>query len=232
MSLFEAIRGKNIEEVKNILRGGEVDFTMRDSWGNTALHLAVQMKGWVEICRELINAGADVNAFTNGMNQSSVFHIATRAGDLEICSLLIERNADINAIDGRGNRAIDYAIDYNYIDIFRLIAGNGSDLSYKHEDGMTILHRAIGSNSLEICEELINTLLKIGFAFDSDDYSVDPLELVLDKSISSNHDSRWVNLQALVSYHGAIALEAELADIPYIDTVIDIIANINDIENI
>ncbi|MGL9759445.1 MAG: ankyrin repeat domain-containing protein [Wolbachia sp.] len=78
-----------------------------DVEGHTALHLAVTEKR-LEIVRELIKSGADVNAEEYG-NKCIPLHLACMVGEKEIVEELVKAGGEIEQEDTFGMTAMDYA---------------------------------------------------------------------------------------------------------------------------
>ncbi|WP_353280636.1 ankyrin repeat domain-containing protein [Wolbachia endosymbiont (group B) of Cyclophora punctaria] len=79
----------------------------KDIEGHTALHLAVTEKR-LEIVRELIKSGADVNAEEYG-NKCIPLHLACMVGEKEIVEELVKAGGEIEQADKFGMTAMDYA---------------------------------------------------------------------------------------------------------------------------
>lgn len=81
-----------------------VDVNAADVEGYTALHLAVTEKR-LEIVRELIKSGANVNA----ESKCTPLHLACMVGEKEIVKELVEAGAEIEQEDKFEMTAMDYA---------------------------------------------------------------------------------------------------------------------------
>lgn len=92
--------------VKLLVEKG-VNVNAADVKGYTALHLAVTEKR-LEIVRELIKSGADVNAEEYG-NKCIPLHLACMVGEKEIVEELIKAGGEIEQADKFGMIAMDYA---------------------------------------------------------------------------------------------------------------------------
>ncbi|WP_264376990.1 MULTISPECIES: ankyrin repeat domain-containing protein [unclassified Wolbachia] len=84
-----------------------VNVNAADVGGYTALHLAVTEKR-LEIVRELIKSGAEVNAEEYG-NKCIPLHLACMVGEKEIVEELVKAGAEIEQADKFGMTAMDYA---------------------------------------------------------------------------------------------------------------------------
>ena len=90
----------------------------------TALRKAC-LKGYIEVTKQLLAAGADVNAnFDNGI---SPLHYAAVSGRKEVAELLIAEGADVNAKDHKGRTPLDLAI--------------GTGWGQRHPETADLLHK-------------------------------------------------------------------------------------------
>ncbi|MBN2477751.1 ankyrin repeat domain-containing protein [Candidatus Micrarchaeota archaeon] len=107
--LFEAVRTKNIEELKRLVKGADID--SRDERDNTLLIMAARGENNREILEFLIEKGADLKAVNyRGRN---ALHVAARAGRLQNARVLIEHGADKNICDSDGMTALKLAEGYD-----------------------------------------------------------------------------------------------------------------------
>ncbi|WP_341813327.1 ankyrin repeat domain-containing protein [Wolbachia endosymbiont (group B) of Germaria angustata] len=96
----------NAKTVRVLVEKG-VNVNAADVGGYTALHLAVTEKR-LEIVRELIKSGAEVNAEEYG-NKCIPLHLACMVGEKEIVEELVKAGGEIEQADKFGMTAIDYA---------------------------------------------------------------------------------------------------------------------------
>ena len=75
------------------------DINQRTNAGETALHRAVFDQEDVEIIRELIEQGIEINAVAEGDLNLTALHNAVSKGDHETIELLIDNGANVFAID-------------------------------------------------------------------------------------------------------------------------------------
>ncbi|WP_342068445.1 ankyrin repeat domain-containing protein [Wolbachia endosymbiont (group B) of Melanargia galathea] len=96
----------NAKTVRVLVEKG-VNVNAADVGGYTALHLAVTEKR-LEIVRELIKSGAEVNAEEYG-NKCIPLHLACMVGEKEIVEELVKAGGEIEQEDTFGMTAMDYA---------------------------------------------------------------------------------------------------------------------------
>ncbi|WP_341818894.1 ankyrin repeat domain-containing protein [Wolbachia endosymbiont (group B) of Phasia obesa] len=103
IALHYAIDAKTV----SLLVEKGVNVNAADVKGYTALHLAVTEKR-LEIVRELIKSGAEVNAEEYG-NKCIPLHLACMVGEKEIVEELVKAGAEIEQADKFGMTGMDYA---------------------------------------------------------------------------------------------------------------------------
>lgn len=135
----------------------EEDLLVADDDGNSAgkeqgelspLALAA-MKGDVQLCEMLIDAGAVVNA-----PHMSPLHYAAQCGSLKACELLIECGADVNARNEQDDTPLDLAAKQGNTRVCRALIAFGASLGDKH--GYTPLHWAAAEGHTDTCRLLIS----------------------------------------------------------------------------
>ena len=114
---------EDIQKIKRLMNKVDIN-------GKSILMLSI-IKKKTEICKLLIENGADVNIQDNHGKTALMYGI--EKGITDICELLIEsKNINLNIMSKNNNwSAIDYALDYNNIKIVKLlIEKNGYDKNY------------------------------------------------------------------------------------------------------
>ncbi|XP_041364259.1 ankyrin repeat domain-containing protein 50-like [Gigantopelta aegis] len=151
--LQDAIIEKNVTLVKEILESDfDVDFQYR---GQTALQLAVR-EGNLEICRLLIERGADVNMRDAEMN--SLLNSACWRGHADIAKLLIENQADIDDRNDNGATALHVCAFKGHSDMCRMLLNADCDLDLLNRRGQTALYTATEQGY----EDIMRMLIKAG----------------------------------------------------------------------
>lgn len=92
----------------NIVRNGPIAMIKL-----TPLHRAAAF-GPLEMVRDLLQAGADVNARDSRALTPLIFAVATDYADPRIVQALIQAGADVNAHDNTGETALDWAEKFGY----------------------------------------------------------------------------------------------------------------------
>ena len=93
--------------------------------------------GNIEVVKQYLDAGADVNAKGGSMLygtlrnpvESTALHTATGMGHEEIAELLIANGADVNAMDDNGDTPLDYATAANRTETADLLRKHGGKTS-------------------------------------------------------------------------------------------------------
>ncbi|KAK2703813.1 putative ankyrin repeat protein RBE_0220 [Artemia franciscana] len=125
LELYFAIKSKNYQLIKDILRNGcNIDARFRDS---TALSVAI-LSDDVEIVDILLEGGAnpDLRSRDPSGRLEPPIVSACRKGNFKIVQLLLVWSADINATDFYGHTALWVACKHLYIEIIDLLLENGA----------------------------------------------------------------------------------------------------------
>lgn len=110
-------------------------------------------KGLNDICRKLIEVGADVNA---KCARQTALTCASGAHHRDVCLTLIAAGADVNIQDSEGVSPLINAASDGYIDVCKQLIAAGVDVNMcVPTPQMTPLHYAAQEGHEEICELLI-----------------------------------------------------------------------------
>jgi ankyrin repeat protein len=125
---------------------------------NTELMEAVRTQN-VQKVREMIAAGANVNANMNTTNQSGITPLmaaaATSDGPIEMARVILEKGAKVNAKDWLGWTPLMYASYNGRTDLAKLLLKKGAEVNAKSNTGWTPLMYAAYKGHVEIGKLLI-----------------------------------------------------------------------------
>lgn len=163
-TLMTCSRTGNLETVKTLIREKADVNAMENRRGQTALMWAIS-QGFPDIARQLILAGADVNAKSHmlaGLQPKvylthdgevqvsskggfSPLHFAAQQGDLDSARLLIEAGADINHVTEEEGNALLLASANGHEELALFLLENGADPTITAGDGsgITALHYSL-----------------------------------------------------------------------------------------
>lgn len=161
MNLFNEIKIDNKEAVKKIISTDKSALEIRNSQGQTPLMYAVYQNN-AELAKELILAGADVNAQDNIKN--SPFLYAGAEGQYEILKLALSHGAKFDIYNRYGGTALIPAAEKGHIKNVELLANTPKfPIDHVNNLGWTALMEAIvlGSGG-ETHTKIIEILLKAG----------------------------------------------------------------------
>ena len=120
-------------------------------------HWALRIGANEDIIKELVKAGADVNAKDKDGN--TALHFAAEKGALGVFITLLENNDSVNAINKVGMTPLLYAAYYGNKDGAELLLKAGADINAKSKGGLTVLHwLAYKDNQKNV--DLLELLLK------------------------------------------------------------------------
>lgn len=124
-----------------------------DKDGLTPLMTAARFYS-ADICRQLINAGADVNARDNRAGSALMLSLYN-TGNGDVVDVLLKAGADVNAKDNEDATPLIHAAAYGTTDACRKLIDAGADKNATIK-GMNALMLAARSNTSEVCEKLIS----------------------------------------------------------------------------
>lgn len=159
-ALLDAVKGKNLAEVKRLLGAG-ADVNARDAGGSTPLFHAASL-GEYAIAQSLLGKGADVN-IRNGKNGTALIY-ASAGGITKLVEALLEKGAEVDAKDHYGNSAIRYAVYQEKAPCVALLAARKADIEGADEDGKTLLMSASAKGSAGVVEALLRGGAKVDAA--------------------------------------------------------------------
>lgn len=147
-ALMNAINKNDSARVQELIQQG-TDVNQLEANGDAPLVMAAY-KGYHEIVRLLLEAGADVGAVDPSM-KATALHAAAYAGRTEAAKLLVEYKIDINKQGPyNGYTALHDAIWQNNVEVVKVLLDAGADLTLLSNDGQSPLDFAKARNHKEI----------------------------------------------------------------------------------
>ncbi len=172
----------------------------------TPLHLAAH-RGYLDIVRLLLDAGADVNAVEGNLSKSTPLHWAATGGHLKVTKLLVESGGNLQVKDNWYNLT-----PVGWATIIKLFPPEGY-LSTRHQEVREYLlsrgaqldiFSAIALNQIEVVDSLIETnpeilTERLGLAknesqplhFAVEENLTQMVELLLEKGAELNAQNSW-----------------------------------------
>ncbi len=147
-ALMNAITNNDLSEVQKLIQKG-ADVNELDDNQDAPLVIAAY-KGYTEIVKVLLEAGANVTAVDPEM-KATALHAAAYAGRAEAAKVLIAYKIDIDKQGPyNGYTALHDAIWQNNIETVRALIEAGARLDLKSKDGQTALDLAKARSRKEI----------------------------------------------------------------------------------
>ncbi len=132
-ALFEALREPSLKVVSALLESPLTQVEVRTANDESPLMLAA-LKGYLEICRQLIARDADVNK-----PGWTPLHYAATGGHVAIMRLLLDNHAYIDAASPNGTTPLMMASQYGTNDAVKLLLEAGADPMLKNTKGLTAI---------------------------------------------------------------------------------------------
>lgn len=153
MTIFEAIRDKNIKKVKEALDAG-ADINERPGYEKASPLMAACGAGDPEIISLLLERGAD-GSLRDNEGHTALFYVF----NVENLEILLGHKFSVNEKNGKNTTILMEIIDSedfeNRLEAVKLMIGRGANVNDKNDNGWTALAFAAKHNLLEIAELLI-----------------------------------------------------------------------------
>ena len=118
------------------------------------------VKGHMQICRLLLESGADANSPL--IQPPVLVEVLTNSGSLskskklEMVELLLENSALVDATDDEGMTALAYAVRRGYLPHAKCLLDHNADINLAEEEGNSPLHHAVEGEREDMVELLLS----------------------------------------------------------------------------
>jgi hypothetical protein len=147
LSLHEAVASGSLTDVEELIEMG-ADLEELDSWGRTALLVAVQI-GDIPRAKLLLEHGADGNA--QGLLGTAVFY-AVEHGQARMLQWLIESGHDVRQTDYHGTTLLAAAAEYGCAECVEVLVKAGVDVNQPLRYGTALKHAGTRETALLLLE--------------------------------------------------------------------------------
>ena len=132
-SLRAAAHFGRTEMVQLLLDLG-LDPDVRDDWGWTPLHVAINP----ETAKALIDGGANIHAKAKDGNEA--IHSLIGENMLDSVKYLLSLGVDVDTLGKNNITALHQAVIFNHVDGAKMLLENGANIKAADNNGMTCLH--------------------------------------------------------------------------------------------
>ena len=154
IELFTAVRDDDIDTVRQELAAG-TDVNSRRPYGEWTPLMTASFHGYLEIVRELLAPGADIDAMDD-QGYTSVYGASFR-GHLDVVKELTSHGANVNMVSNEsGKNALMMASENGSLEIVKDLLDHGADINAKAtSEGWTPLIWAVQAGHVEVVRELM-----------------------------------------------------------------------------
>ncbi|MDR3451355.1 MAG: ankyrin repeat domain-containing protein [Rhodoferax sp.] len=153
--LLMALNEPALKAAQALLDAPKIDVEARNRQDESPLMIAA-LKGQLDMVRELIAKGADVNK-----PGWAPLHYAATGGHLEIMSLLLDNSAYIDAASPNGTTPLMMAASYGTPAAVKLLLDEGADPTLKNQKGLNAINFAQRANRQDVAD-LIGAFVRAG----------------------------------------------------------------------
>jgi len=151
-ALWRALDLEDEKAALALVRGGDLDVTVRNAAGDTLLHRAVE-KGMRSLAESLLARGAEVNA--RSKNGETPLHLAALDADPAVAELLLDAGADPLARNNDGESVLMWASLSGHLVVVQRLLERGADADVRDRKGSLPLHAAADGGHLEVVRLLL-----------------------------------------------------------------------------
>ncbi|XP_069700269.1 26S proteasome non-ATPase regulatory subunit 10-like [Periplaneta americana] len=150
--LFEAATYGNMTVARCLISAG-INASGSVAGGFTPIQAAAA-HGHLDMCRFLIESGANVNTYDSLAGLSPLLAAAGK-NYLDIATLLLDAGANVNAKNKFNKTPLHIAAQKGHLEICRLLIERGAEVNTRDRDLNTALHIAALRNHLDVVQLLV-----------------------------------------------------------------------------
>ena len=159
---------------------------------NAAMGVSVRSPFGIEQIRQIINVGVDVDD-TSGIFIKTPLSIAVRNSNIDLILLLLNRGADVNVVDNFGATQLAYSAMFNNPRVVNVLISHGADVDAADNIGCAPLHMAV----LFGRKNIVDILIRHGADVNSTTYESTPLYIASEEGhmeiVKLFLDNPWCN---------------------------------------
>jgi ankyrin repeat protein len=155
LELFDAIENDDPIECRKILSSGQVDIHEYGEDGLSVLNVVANLgykKNGAEICKMLIDYGADVNE----PNFDSALYFCAIKNNLPVARVLLENGALVDWQDEDGRTPLFFSVVHDHSEMAQYLIDKGASVSHTDFQKKTALHLAAENGSIDSMRVLLN----------------------------------------------------------------------------
>lgn len=150
-----AVEFKYVDLLKFLMKAG-CSVNIPDFCDKSPLYIACS-KGYLKLCKLLLNNGAKCLRNTKGFCMYSEMQIASRGSHCRIIKALLKSGIDVNIIGLDRNSALHIACE---TEIVKLLLKWNANISHTNYDRNSPLHVAISHGNIKIAMSLLENLVE------------------------------------------------------------------------
>ncbi|EAA05854.4 AGAP009521-PA, partial [Anopheles gambiae str. PEST] len=151
-----AIRNGNLRMLELLLRRGvdvnSAPLCFINAFCQTALHVCVE-RDQVEMARDLIRAGAQINA--KNRTGATPLHLAVQRGNVRLVQLLLDHKCSIDELNYNGETPLIRAVVSNNLPLVRILLNNGASIERLRNSEPPVLLYLVQENHEEVLDYLL-----------------------------------------------------------------------------
>uniref|UniRef100_A0A8W7PIQ9 Ion transport domain-containing protein n=1 Tax=Anopheles coluzzii TaxID=1518534 RepID=A0A8W7PIQ9_ANOCL len=152
LCFINAVCAESRDIVRLLIERGARHVNHRDEFCQTALHVCVE-RDQVEMARDLIRAGAQINA--KNRTGATPLHLAVQRGNVRLVQLLLDHKCSIDELNYNGETPLIRAVVSNNLPLVRILLNNGASIERLRNSEPPVLLYLVQENHEEVLDYLL-----------------------------------------------------------------------------